>query len=51
MILLGWLLLVILGHNTIQLLPMMIIAAIIEGGNAFVMMPAVTMGLILWIKI
>lgn len=44
MILLGWLLLVILGHNTIQLLPMMIIAAIIEGGNAFVMMPAVTMG-------
>ncbi|MCL0312043.1 MFS transporter [Apilactobacillus sp. TMW 2.2459] len=44
MILFGWLLLVILGRNTVQLLPMMLIAAIIEGGNAFVMMPAVTMG-------
>lgn len=43
MILAGWLVLSITGA-TLGLVPMMVIAAIIEGGNAFVMMPAVTMG-------
>lgn len=43
MILIGWGTLSIVGA-TISLVPMMILAALIEGGNAFVMMPAVTMG-------
>lgn len=43
MILIGWGTLSIIGA-TISLVPMMILAALIEGGNAFVMMPAVTMG-------
>ncbi|WP_105956649.1 MFS transporter [Apilactobacillus quenuiae] len=43
MILIGWGTLSVVGA-TINLVPMMILAALIEGGNAFVMMPAVTMG-------
>lgn len=43
MILAGWLTLTVSGSH-LGLLAMMVVAAIIEGGNAFVMMPAVTMG-------
>ena len=43
MILAGWLLLFVLPKG-IGIVPMMILAAVIESGNAFVMMPSVTMG-------
>ncbi|KID43307.1 Multidrug transport protein [Levilactobacillus brevis] len=43
MIVLGWLWLVLVGGRQ-SLVAMMVIAALIEGGNAFVMMPAVTLG-------
>ncbi|MBA1434555.1 DHA2 family efflux MFS transporter permease subunit [Bombilactobacillus bombi] len=43
MIALGWCLLAILNQQ-LNLIILILIAALIEGGNAFVMMPAVTMG-------
>lgn len=43
MIVVGWGLLVVFGGQ-LNLVLMMLIAALIEGGNAFVMMPAVTLG-------
>jgi len=43
MIVVGWLVLVLIP-NQLTLLTMILIAALIEGGNAFVMMPAVTLG-------
>ncbi|ETY73090.1 MFS transporter [Lactiplantibacillus fabifermentans] len=43
MIVVGWLILTLITTK-LNLLTMILIAAIIEGGNAFVMMPAVTLG-------
>lgn len=43
MIVVGWLLLFVLNFK-ISLWPMILIAMLIEGGNAFVMMPATTLG-------
>src|SRR5699024_5534763 len=43
MIVIGWFLLFILNQK-LELLPMILIAILIEGGNAFVMMPATTLG-------
>lgn len=43
MITVGWFLLFIL-HFKLSMLPMILIAILIEGGNAFVMMPATTLG-------
>ena len=43
MIVVGWLILALITTK-LNLLTMILIAAIIEGGNAFVMMPAVTLG-------
>jgi len=43
MIVLGWLWLAVVGGKQ-SLIAMILIAALIEGGNAFVMMPAVTLG-------
>jgi len=43
MIVLGWLWLAVVGGKQ-SLIAMISIAALIEGGNAFVMMPAVTLG-------
>ncbi|NLR33124.1 MFS transporter [Levilactobacillus tujiorum] len=43
MIVLGWLWLTLVSNKQ-SLLAMILIAALIEGGNAFVMMPAVTLG-------
>lgn len=43
MIVLGWLILAVINQE-LNLWTMILIAALIEGGNAFVMMPAVTMG-------
>ncbi|MFC6202293.1 MFS transporter [Lactiplantibacillus nangangensis] len=43
MIVVGWLILALITTK-LNLLTMILIAALIEGGNAFVMMPAVTLG-------
>lgn len=43
MIVIGWFLLFILNQK-LGLVPMILIAMLIEGGNAFVMMPATTLG-------
>lgn len=43
MIVLGWLVLALLNRQ-LNLVTMILLAALIEGGNAFVMMPAVTLG-------
>jgi len=43
MIVIGWLILALIPTK-LTLLTMILIAALIEGGNAFVMMPAVTLG-------
>lgn len=43
MIVIGWFLLFVL-HFKLSIWPMIIIATLIEGGNAFVMMPATTLG-------
>ena len=43
MIVVGWFLLFII-HTQLSIWPMIIIATLIEGGNAFVMMPATTLG-------
>lgn len=43
MIVIGWFLLFIF-HTKLGILPMILIAILIEGGNAFVMMPATTLG-------
>lgn len=43
MIVVGWLILAVVNAK-LNLLTMILIAALIEGGNAFVMMPAVTLG-------
>ncbi|MFC6180962.1 MFS transporter [Lactiplantibacillus daowaiensis] len=43
MIVVGWLVLTLISTQ-LNLLTMILIAALIEGGNAFVMMPAVTLG-------
>jgi len=43
MIVLGWLVLALISQE-LNLLTMILLAALIEGGNAFVMMPAVTLG-------
>lgn len=43
MIVIGWFLLFII-HAKLSIWPMILIATLIEGGNAFVMMPATTLG-------
>lgn len=43
MIVVGWLILALI-NSELNLLTMILLAALIEGGNAFVMMPAVTLG-------
>lgn len=43
MIVIGWFLLFVL-HFKLSIWPMILIATLIEGGNAFVMMPATTLG-------
>ncbi|MQS75816.1 MDR family MFS transporter [Companilactobacillus halodurans] len=43
MIVIGWFLLFIV-HTQLSIWPMILIAVLIEGGNAFVMMPATTLG-------
>lgn len=43
MIVVGWFLLFAI-HTKLSIWPMILIAALIEGGNAFVMMPATTLG-------
>jgi len=43
MIVLGWFLLFVI-HAKLSIWPMILIALLIEGGNAFVMMPATTLG-------
>lgn len=43
MIVVGWFLLFVI-HSKLSIWPMILIATLIEGGNAFVMMPATTLG-------
>jgi len=43
MIVVGWFLLFVI-HTKLTIWPMILIASLIEGGNAFVMMPATTLG-------
>ncbi|MBL3531578.1 DHA2 family efflux MFS transporter permease subunit [Companilactobacillus zhachilii] len=43
MIVVGWFLLFVI-HTKLTIWPMIVIATLIEGGNAFVMMPATTLG-------
>jgi len=43
MIVVGWFLLFVI-HSKLTIWPMILIAVLIEGGNAFVMMPATTLG-------